>query len=718
MTATGHEGLSAGATRRTSRASAPSPTSSPRSSAGGSTRSAAAAARRRDAGRRRRRRGRDRPRDAARGTQAEVAFERSTPASTASGNGAEPGTPIETCERCDGAGQLQPVSRTALRPARAHRRSATSAAATAGCPSSRARTAMARARAPERAPRGRRPRRHLRRPAHPPHRPRPRRRARRAGRRPLRARPGRARTSASCATASDLVTVVDVPAPLAALGTTVDVPTLDGGDRSRSPRGRSPARPSTLRGRGHAAAAAAAATATCASSSTSSSRASSPASSATCSRGSRSRIDRREPAPRTRACSRSSGACSPDERAFLIRIGFRVRRAERRDRAGGAAGLLRPPGAARACSTASDVEYAVYGAARPRCPTCPTCARRRATRWSRSRARRLPTTGRRRWNDFHSRSHRRVALPPWAEPSRDPDVIDLAIASGYAFGTGMHPTTRLCLELLLTLEPGGALCDWGAGTGVLAMAAARLGWDPVTAIELDLLLARDDPGQRARQRRCGDDEVGLTCGNRPAVGADGDRQPPDLVLLVSVRRHPRAPARADDRLRVAGAHDRRGTRGLRAPRPARADRRVRLGWAALVLEPGDPPRRPRGAAQTEAVLAELLELAPAGVEERDLRGGTTSTRSTARPASCRRCPRSRPPPATCSSTCRRTRDRRRLGRALEGSGTGRSTSAAFRLRSPPWEPPRAGDGSTSSSTPARPSAPARTRRRACASSCC
>ena len=52
-----------------------------------------------------------------------------------------------------------------------------------------------------------------------------------------------------------------------------------------------------------------------------------------------------------------------------------------------------------------------------------------------------------------------------------------------AFGTGAHPTTRLSLELLLALEPAGPLADLGCGSGVLAIAAARLGFAPVTAFD-------------------------------------------------------------------------------------------------------------------------------------------------------------------------------------------------------------------------------------------
>ena len=57
------------------------------------------------------------------------------------------------------------------------------------------------------------------------------------------------------------------------------------------------------------------------------------------------------------------------------------------------------------------------------------------------------------------------------------------IDPGQAFGTGAHHTTRLCLELLLELDPAGALADWGCGSGVLAIAAARLGWAPVAACD-------------------------------------------------------------------------------------------------------------------------------------------------------------------------------------------------------------------------------------------
>jgi ribosomal protein L11 methyltransferase len=95
----------------------------------------------------------------------------------------------------------------------------------------------------------------------------------------------------------------------------------------------------------------------------------------------------------------------------------------------------------------------------------------------------VPDGWERRWHEFLRpvRVRDLVVRPPWVGGSGDDVVID----PGVFFGAGTHATTRLCLELLLDAEPGGPLCDWGAGTGILAIAAARLGWDPVTAVEVD-----------------------------------------------------------------------------------------------------------------------------------------------------------------------------------------------------------------------------------------
>ena len=89
-----------------------------------------------------------------------------------------------------------------------------------------------------------------------------------------------------------------------------------------------------------------------------------------------------------------------------------------------------------------------------------------------------------RWRDFH----RPVVAgglwigPPWIEPPSGTPVV--VIDPGRAFGTGAHPTTRLCLELLAG-QPRGSVLDVGCGSGVLSIAAARLGFGPITSVDVD-----------------------------------------------------------------------------------------------------------------------------------------------------------------------------------------------------------------------------------------
>jgi ribosomal protein L11 methyltransferase len=78
-------------------------------------------------------------------------------------------------------------------------------------------------------------------------------------------------------------------------------------------------------------------------------------------------------------------------------------------------------------------------------------------------------------------------VPTWHEPPQ-PDAINIVLDPGAAFGTGSHPTTRLCLAWLERhVRPGDAVLDYGCGSGVLAIAAARLGATRVSAVDIDPL---------------------------------------------------------------------------------------------------------------------------------------------------------------------------------------------------------------------------------------
>ena len=92
------------------------------------------------------------------------------------------------------------------------------------------------------------------------------------------------------------------------------------------------------------------------------------------------------------------------------------------------------------------------------------------------------------WEDRWRSFHRPVVAgglwigPPWETP--DDGFPAVSIDPGRAFGTGAHPTTRLCVELLASRPPGSVL-DIGCGSGVLSIAAALLGHGPLTALDHD-----------------------------------------------------------------------------------------------------------------------------------------------------------------------------------------------------------------------------------------
>ena len=98
-----------------------------------------------------------------------------------------------------------------------------------------------------------------------------------------------------------------------------------------------------------------------------------------------------------------------------------------------------------------------------------------------------------RWRDFHEPitiGDRLCVRPSWEQGSAPSGAIDVVVNPGQAFGTGAHATTRMCLEFLLELadagEASGPLTDLGTGSGVLAIAAAKLGWVPVSGCDSEL----------------------------------------------------------------------------------------------------------------------------------------------------------------------------------------------------------------------------------------
>jgi ribosomal protein L11 methyltransferase len=80
-------------------------------------------------------------------------------------------------------------------------------------------------------------------------------------------------------------------------------------------------------------------------------------------------------------------------------------------------------------------------------------------------------------------SDRLVVRSPWDPPAPEGLLEVVVERGGSGFGSGSHPTTQMCLGLLLDIEPAGGATDFGCGVGTLAIAAAKLGWSPVAGLE-------------------------------------------------------------------------------------------------------------------------------------------------------------------------------------------------------------------------------------------
>ena len=93
------------------------------------------------------------------------------------------------------------------------------------------------------------------------------------------------------------------------------------------------------------------------------------------------------------------------------------------------------------------------------------------------------------WKEFfwpEKISDRITVKPTWREYSARPDEIILEIDPGMAFGTGTHPTTSLCIRMIETcLQPGQSFLDIGTGSGILMIAAAKLGAATLFGVDVD-----------------------------------------------------------------------------------------------------------------------------------------------------------------------------------------------------------------------------------------
>jgi ribosomal protein L11 methyltransferase len=201
----------------------------------------------------------------------------------------------------------------------------------------------------------------------------------------------------------------------------------------------------------------------------------------------------------------------------------------------------------------------------------------------------VPPGWERRWHQYlqpvevASGARRLRIRPPWQAAGGDRGVTEIVIDPGELFGAGTHPTTQLSLELLLDLAPGGALCDWGAGSGILAVTAARLGYAPVDAVEVM------PDGLEATQRNAAANGVvvgthwrnlavtpapwaptvtaNLTVDLLEEIAASAMERPPERLIASGVL--------ADRADRVATAYARHGL--------VEAERRIQGEWAAVLL---------------------------------------------------------------------------------------------------------------------------------------
>jgi ribosomal protein L11 methyltransferase len=179
------------------------------------------------------------------------------------------------------------------------------------------------------------------------------------------------------------------------------------------------------------------------------------------------------------------------------------------------------------------------------------------------------------WEDNWKQFHKPVRIgaiwvgPPWEEAPAD--ALAVVVDPGRAFGTGAHATTRLCIELLQDL-PRGSLLDVGCGSGVLSIAAAKLGFAPVTSVDVDPA-AVESTAENARRNGV-EVEVSL-------VDALAAPLPAADVAIANIALEPvGAIARRVDAVRLVTSGYLEGERPDAGPRWRHVDRCASDGWAA------------------------------------------------------------------------------------------------------------------------------------------
>ena len=300
----------------------------------------------------------------------------------------------------------------------------------------------------------------------------------------------------------DLVAVVEVPATRAMLGGNGTVPTLDGEREVEIPAGAQPGEHVVLRGLGlPSLRGGPGATSTWCSTCTSRRK---------LTKEQRELVERLDESLGPDGGPRDGGSrCAPPRRAAVDPprgpLPPGARRAGAR-RAGGACARRRRGGSRSRLGRVRDLRRAPAS-----CPRCPSSRPRSGDGLVEVTSKEVPDDWADRWQDFHKavprrRAHRGCGLPGRTSSHPGSAAIDVVVDPGQAFGTGAHPTTRMCLEMLLELADAGhaqgPLADWGTGSGVLAIAGAKLGFGPSSRVTTSPLRSRR---RRRTPRRTGFD---------------------------------------------------------------------------------------------------------------------------------------------------------------------------------------------------------------------